>query len=103
MKIHYSLKNLLAVVLFLTASTATATPGTHPGNGAENVEARIKFLTERLDEIKTLDKSQLSRIERKNLRKEVREIKKELAVASGGVYLSVGALVLIGLLLILLL
>ena len=101
MKSHYLLKNVLVVMLFLTASPAIADIA--PESRSENVEARISFLNERLDEIKALDKSKLTKIERKNLRKEVREIKKELAVAGGGIYLSVGALVLIGLLLILLL
>ena len=50
-----------------------------------------------------MDKHTLSRSEKKVLRREVREIKKELAAISGGVYLSIGAIILIALLLILLL
>jgi hypothetical protein len=57
----------------------------------------------RLNEIKNMDKSMLTNYERKNLRKEVRVINKELARSSGGIYLSVGAVLLIILLLIILL
>jgi hypothetical protein len=60
-------------------------------------------LQHRLEEIKTIDKKTLSNDDKKALRREVREIKKELAAISGGVYLSIGAIILIALLLILLL
>ena len=53
--------------------------------------------------IDAMDKSELSAPEKKELRKEVRSIKKELRDISGGVYLSVGAVIIIILLLILLL
>ena len=66
-------------------------------------ESRIVQLQNRLEEIKTIDKKTLSWDNKKELRREVREIKKELAAISGGVYLSVGAIILIALLLILLL
>lgn len=54
----------------------------------------------RLGEIMDMDKSSLSRRERKDLRNELRDMKKP---ADGRVYVSVGALILIVLLLILLL
>jgi hypothetical protein len=60
-------------------------------------------LIDRMDEIKAMDKSLLSSAEKKELRKEVRDIKKELKELGGGVYISVGAAILIVLLLILLL
>ncbi len=60
-------------------------------------------LLHRLDEIKTMDKSNLDRTEKKALRQEVKGIKKELRAVGGGVYLSVGAIIIIALLLILLL
>jgi hypothetical protein len=69
----------------------------------ESVENRAFQLENRLKEIKELDKKSLSNSEKKVLRKEVREIKKQLAAISGGVYLSIGAILLIALLLILLL
>jgi len=70
----------------------------------ETVEsARVNVLLNRLEEIKAMDKSDLSSSERKALRKEVRATKKEMKQVGGGVYLSIGAILLIVLVLILLL
>lgn len=69
-------------------------------------------LISRLNEINAMDISALNSSERKELRKEVRSIQKELKTYSeqpyvearhGGIYISVGAAIIIGLLLILLL
>lgn len=60
-------------------------------------------LMDRLEEIEAMDKTDLNSAEKRELRKEVRDIKKELKELSGGVYISVGAAILIVLLLILLL
>ena len=57
----------------------------------------------RLAEIKALDKSNMSFSEKKKLRKETRSIKSQLKAVGGGVYLSVGAIIVILLLLVLLL
>lgn len=65
------------------------------------VSAEANALVSRLDEIKYMDESTLSRSERKGLRKEVRSIQKNLHDNYGGVYISVGALIIIILLLIL--
>ncbi len=54
----------------------------------------------RLYEIKAMDKSNLSSVERKDLRKEVRSIRKDLGP---GIYISAGALIIIIILLIILL
>ena len=62
-----------------------------------------KTLMHRLEEIKSMDRSNMTRTEKKALRKEVKSIKKELATSGGGVYLSVGAIIIIILLLILIL
>ena len=69
----------------------------------KEVPAEVKVLLLRLDEIKAMDKSELSSIEKKTLRKEVRDIKSTLKSTGNGVYLSVGAIIIIILLLILLL
>ncbi len=66
-------------------------------------QARINELTNRLDELKAIDKSELERSEKKELRKEVVEIKKELKEQRGaGIYISGGALLVIIILLIIL-
>lgn len=64
---------------------------------------RAKVLLKRLDVIHAMDKSTLSSSEKKSLRKEVRSIKQELKTLTGGIYLSVGAIIIIILLLIILL
>ena len=56
-----------------------------------------------LEDIKGMDKSTLTKVDKKELRKEVKDIKKEMKVIKGGVYLSVGAIIIVILLLILLL
>lgn len=54
----------------------------------------------RLEEIKAIDKSELSSSERKELRKEVKAIKR--SSSNNGIYLSTGAIILIVVLIILL-
>jgi hypothetical protein len=64
---------------------------------------KTTLLLNRLAEIKALTKTDLSRSERKSLRKEVRHIRKEMRAINNGVYLSIGAIIIIILLLILIL
>lgn len=82
-------------------SNANASTSTAKKEAVESAEAKI--LLQRLDEINALDKSSMNRQEKKALRKEVRTLKTNLAQLNGGVYLSVGAIIVILLLLILLL
>ena len=71
---------------------------------AEQKEARIAEMKQRVEQIKAMDKSQLSKADRKALRQELRNMNKEArAISSGGIYISLGALIIIVLLLILLL
>jgi hypothetical protein len=69
----------------------------------KEIPAEVKTMLNRLDEIKAMDKSSLNSSEKKELRKEVREIKSELKSSGHGIYFSVGAIIIIILLLILLL
>jgi hypothetical protein len=64
---------------------------------------QLEKITNRLEEIRKMDKSHLSRAERVALRKELKEMKQEAKALNGGVYLSVGAIIIIILLLILIL
>jgi hypothetical protein len=65
--------------------------------------AEVKTLELRLNEINAMDKSKMKSAEKKNLRKEVKSINHRLRDIGGGVYISVGALILILILLIILL
>lgn len=70
----------------------------------EEIAVRMNQMTQRVEEIKSMDRSSLTKQERKELRKELREMNKTAkAMGQGGVYLSVGAIIIIILLLILIL
>ena len=73
----------------------------------EQKEARMVAMKERVAEIKAMDKSTLTKEERKALRTELKQMNKEARAmgrhAVTGVYISVGALIIIILLLIIIL
>ena len=85
----------------LKATTASTIETIDPVKTAE--QARAEVLISRLNAIKEMDKSDLTRGEKKELRQETRAIKKNLRDIGQGVYLSAGAIIIIILLLILLL
>lgn len=103
MKINFPVKGLMLCLFLAVASPSIADTRPEITITPETAESRAVHLQNRLEEIKGIDKRTLSRSDRKELRREVKEIKKELAAISGGVYLSIGAIILIALLLILLL
>jgi hypothetical protein len=96
-----NVKSLLFLIMlaFAVPSVASATAAAPVENPSEQ---RANQLNNRLEEIRAMNMKTLSRKEKKALRGEVRAIKKEMAEISGGVYLSVGAIILIVLLIILL-
>ena len=83
MKLNMITKTLAVVMLLGIGSPALAT--TPVTTNVETSDSRVQQLQNRLEEIKTMDTRALTRSEKKNLRREVREIKKELAAISGGV------------------
>jgi len=85
----------------LKAGTNLHETSTTSAKAAESVEA--KTLLSRLEVIHSMNKSSLNSSDKKQLRKEVRSIKSHLKELQGGVYLSVGAVIIIILLLIILL
>lgn len=104
-KIALYLMTIIAFLSFMPnqsmANSEINAPTTEKVEKVESAEA--KAMISRLEEIKLMDKSNMSSQEKKALRKEVRSVKKSLAELNGGVYLSVGAIIIIVLLLILLL
>jgi len=102
-KLIYSLA--LIFTLGISANTVSAADKHNKAKTEMNAEQKVQLerITNRVEEIRDMDKSDLSREERKELRKELRELKKEARAMSGGVYLSVGAIIIIILLLILIL
>lgn len=94
----------ISTPLFANAPIVESTAVTSSNNPpSAEAKAKAEVLIKRLEEIKTMDKSNLTRVEKKALRKEVREIKSTLKASGQGVYLSVGAIIIIVLLLIILL
>lgn len=69
----------------------------------KEIPIEVQAMFNRLDEIKMMDKSKLNTIQKKELRKEIKTIKAELRTTNNGIYLSVGAIIIIVLLLILIL
>jgi len=94
-----------ALIFMLGISINTVSAATTKDKVEMTVEqkAQLEKITSRVEEIKAMDKSHMSKAERKELRKELKEMKKEARAMGGGVYLSVGAIIIIILLLILIL
>ena len=110
LSIHSS--NMKKLKLTTIAVFALLTFGFAPinamGNNKTPVEstmtaAELRVLIDRVEEIKEMDKSSLTKAEKKELRNELRETKKELKNNGRGIYLSVGALLVVIILLVLLL
>ena len=99
-----NLKKIIPVLLMSMCITVV-TPlfaGTIPATKSEvPKEVRAHQIETRLVEIRNMDKTNLTSSEKKELRKEVKDLKKQ--AKSSGIYLSVGAIIIIILLLILLL
>lgn len=94
----------LIIAVASPASASVIDPESALNNkNAKTESVRAQQLIQRLENIKAMDKSELTRLEKKELRKEVKNINKEMKEIKGGVYLSVGAIIIVILLLILLL
>jgi hypothetical protein len=102
------MKNALRVSLLAIFSaiaiSSMSKPMEVPGNSNTLTPnaAEMKRLENRLAEIRSMDIKTMSRPEKKALKQEVRAIKKTMD-SSGGIYISVGAVILIIVLLIVLL
>ena len=104
---------LLILMLLFSTFLSKATTATYPTTNElkakvmtmteEQKIARLETIKMRLMEIKDMDKSTLTKAQRKNLKAELRNMTKEAKVTSGGIYLSVGAILIIILILILIL
>ena len=97
-----------AILLGLSSVASIAAPIEKAPSSQEALsieqEAKLQKIEQRVEEIKNMDRSNLSRAERKQLKKELRDMNQQArAVTGGGVYLSVGAIIIIILVLIILL
>ena len=102
----YLMMIVLSLCIVPTQTSATEKPITTVTGNPKEIPAEVKVLLNRLEEIKAMDKSELNSSEkkelRKELRKEVRKINAELRSTGNGIYISVGAIIIILLLIIIL-
>ena len=99
----YLLILIMSISFFPNTMTAAGNPSNTPVAEPLEVPAHVQVQLVRLNEIKAMDKSDMTSSEKKALRKEVKVIKSSLRDSNSGIYLSVGAIIIIVLLLILLL
>jgi hypothetical protein len=101
------MKKLIYIVLsfFLLTGSINVAQASEK-NKQELTEAqqlRVEQIVKRVEEIRSMDKSNMSHTEKKELRQELTTMKKEAsAISNGGIYLSVTALLVIIIILILL-
>ncbi len=109
MKKKIYLLSIALMLAFSTSQSKAATVITEPVAKEITLtdaqkQAKLQAIKDRVEEIKAMDKSQLSKEQKQELRAELKTMKAEAkAAGGGGVYLSVGAIVIIILLLILIL
>ncbi len=99
----YKFSLIMLMVVFSFAAEAATIPLPAKKTPTAEQAQRISEIKTRVDEIKSLDKAQLSKEERKDLSKELTEIKKESRRLSGGIYFSTGAIIVIVIVLLLVL
>ncbi|SFU09490.1 hypothetical protein SAMN04489724_3903 [Algoriphagus locisalis] len=102
------MKKLFAILaLVFSAHMLVAAPTNDKDSKKEKTELteaqkeRLAEIEARVDEIKAMDFGAMSKEERKDVRMELKEMKEEAKRAGGGVYISVGAIIIILLILIL--
>jgi hypothetical protein len=110
---HYStiftMKKLFAILAIMISSQfAIAVPADNSDPKADKIELtaeqaeRLVEIEDRVAEIKAMDFSTMSKNEIKDVRAELKEMKAEARATGNGVYISVGAIIIILLVLILL-
>jgi hypothetical protein len=100
------MKKLFAVLsLFLVVSLGFAAPTERPTpkkDLTEEQKAELAAIETRIAEIQAMDFSDMSKAEKKEIREELRDMKAQAKKASGGIYISTGAIIIILLLIIIL-
>jgi len=97
------LRNIIVAFMILVASGAYAATIAPSGSIPDNIQTeKNEKLINRLEEIKNMDKKNLTKDQKRILRHEVVSIKHQLH-DGGGIYISVGAAIIIVILLIILL
>ncbi|MCR9016985.1 hypothetical protein [Aquiflexum gelatinilyticum] len=100
-KLMYVLSFFVMVFAFEVEASAASNKKVKEELSPEQKE-RLSEIEVRVEEIKAMDFSEMSKEERKEVKNELKDMKVEAKQMGGGVYLSVGAIIIILLLLILL-
>lgn len=99
-KIFYT---AFSAIILLSSQGAFANDKKNPVELSEKDQLRLTEITHRVEEIKAMDKSELSSKQRSELRKELKQIKHEAnKLSGGGVYISATAILIIILLILIL-
>lgn len=100
-KIRFCL--IVVILLSMLQSTVSASEKniTSDTVNKNEIPAALKKTLNRLEEIKKMDKSSMSRLEKKELRKELRTIKANLKAKDNSVFLSIGGIIIIILVMVL--
>src|SRR5678810_1146973 len=85
---------MLLAIASPASSNSIVSDSSQTNGPAKTEDTRGAQMLQRLIDIRDMNKSELSRSEKKDLRKEVRAIKKEMKDGNGGIYLSVGAIII---------
>jgi len=93
---------LMALSVFPSTAMASEKNPMRAEKVPTEMPVEVKTMLDRLEAIKNMDKSNLKSSERKELRKEVRDIKKKVRASGNGLYISSGAIIIILLLLLIL-
>ena len=102
-KLAYSLSVLMLFVSVVPSAKAKKDePEPNKKELSSEDQARLDELDDRFLEIKAMDFKAMEKSERKEVRKELREINKESKDLGGGVYISTGAIIIILLLILIL-
>ncbi|MBC7653818.1 MAG: hypothetical protein H7098_05000 [Oligoflexus sp.] len=100
-KLIYVALSFLLLTGSVNVASATVKNGKQPLT--EQQQVQLLKLTNRVEEIRDMDKSSLTRDQKKELRSELKDMKKQAnAISNSGIYLSVTALLVIIIILILL-
>ncbi len=101
-KLHiYFIILVFSAAIFPTTIAASEKNSTVIAASIEEVPDHIKVMINRLHEIKQMDKSALTRLEKKQLRKEVKAIKSNLENPEKNVFASIGGVLIVILVLVL--
>jgi hypothetical protein len=107
--IQYNMKKtLLVFFMLITGPMAMAGSGDKSESKKDKTElteaqqVRLTEMEARVEEIKAMDLMSMSKNERKDIREELKEMKAEARATGNGVYISVGAIIVVLLLIILL-